>query len=181
MSDRLLVSTKKGLFALVRRDGGWTVQSASFLGENVTLAHADHAGGWFAALNLGHFGAKLKFSPDGGKTWEDRAVPAYPEGETFAAPMTHAGDDHLPQLTVHWPLEAGRVTGREQTTMVECDRGECDVHGELWFQPMAQIRTRGANRKVAMRFEESAFFSGLRIGARRARQNSGMTWVDLAF
>ena len=84
MSDRLLVSTKKGLFALARNSGGWRVESVSFLGENVTLAHADHEGGWFAALNLGHFGVKLKFSPDDGKTWEDRAAPAYPEGETFA-------------------------------------------------------------------------------------------------
>src|ERR1043165_8643129 len=45
------------------------------------------------------------------------------ECETFAAPMTYAGDDHLPQFPVHRPLQAGRVTGRKQTTTVECDRG----------------------------------------------------------
>jgi hypothetical protein len=83
MSNRLLVSTRKGLFTLVRDGGGWTVGNLSFLGENVTLTHADR-GGWFAALNLGHFGVKLKFSPDKGVTWEDRTAPAYPEGETFA-------------------------------------------------------------------------------------------------
>ena len=85
MGDRLLVSTKKGLFTLDRGPAGWRVARVSFLAENVTLAHADpRDGGLFAALNLGHFGVKLKFSPDGGETWEDRAAPAYPEGETVA-------------------------------------------------------------------------------------------------
>ena len=84
MSNRLLVSTKKGLFSLVRGAAGWKVESVSFLGENVTLAHTDHAGGWYAALNLGHFGVKLKFSPDQGRTWEERAAPAYPDGAVIA-------------------------------------------------------------------------------------------------
>src|SRR5262245_52992718 len=105
MADRLLVSTKKGLFALARGQSGWRVERVAFLGENVTLAHADARGGWYAALNLGHFGVKLKYSPDAGATWEDRAAPAYPEGETFAvgdgkpaAPAT---------LKLIWALESG--------------------------------------------------------------------------
>lgn len=56
MSNRLLVSTKKGLFTVDRGLAGWRVSRVSFLAENVTLAHADpRDGGWFAALNLGHF------------------------------------------------------------------------------------------------------------------------------
>lgn len=106
MSDRLLVSTRKGLFPVDRGPAGWRVGSPAFLGENVTLAHADpRDGGWYAALNLGHFGVKLKFSPDGGKTWEDRAAPAYPEGETFGG-----GDGKPPTpatLKLIWALEAG--------------------------------------------------------------------------
>src|SRR3954465_1981465 len=85
MADRLLVSTRKGLFTIDRGAAGWRVAGVAFLAENVTLAHADpRDGGWYAALNLGHFGVKLKFSPDRGKTWEERAVPAYPAGETVA-------------------------------------------------------------------------------------------------
>jgi photosystem II stability/assembly factor-like uncharacterized protein len=48
---------------------------------------------------------KLKFSPDGGRTWEDRAVPAYPEGETIAT-----GDGKPPApatLKLIWALESG--------------------------------------------------------------------------
>jgi photosystem II stability/assembly factor-like uncharacterized protein len=102
MADRLLVSTKKGLFVA---EGGRVVRSA-FLGENVSLALPDpRDGGWYAALNLGHFGAKLKYSPDGGQTWEERAVPAYPEGETFA---TWDGKPPQPAtMKEFWALAAG--------------------------------------------------------------------------
>lgn len=105
MADQLLVSTKKGLFALERGPGGWRVNRAEFLGENVTLAHVDHNGGWYAALNLGHFGVKLKFSPDRGQTWEERAVPEYPEGEVIST-----GDGKPPTpatLKMIWALESG--------------------------------------------------------------------------
>ena len=71
MSDRLLVSTRKGLFVVDRRPSGWRIVRTAFLGDNVTLALADpRDGGWYAALNLGHFGVKLKYSPDRGETWE---------------------------------------------------------------------------------------------------------------
>jgi hypothetical protein len=106
MSDRLLVSTRKGLFTFDRTSAGWKVANSSFLAENVTLTHVDERdGGWYAALNLGHFGVKLKFSPDAGKTWEERAAPAYPEGETVPS-----GDGKAPKpatLKLIWALESG--------------------------------------------------------------------------
>jgi len=105
MSQRLLISTKKGLFSLARKGSAWNVERVSFLGDNVTLAHVDHRGGLYAALNLGHFGVKLKFSPDTGATWEDRAAPAYPEGETFSG-----GDGKPPvpaKLRMIWAFESG--------------------------------------------------------------------------
>jgi photosystem II stability/assembly factor-like uncharacterized protein len=109
MADRLLISTKKGLFVLDRGPGGWKVVRTAFLGENVTLALADpRDGGLYAALNLGHFGVKLKFSPDGGATWEDRAAPTYPEGETVA---TADGKPPTPAtLKLIWALEAGATS-----------------------------------------------------------------------
>ncbi|MDB5312683.1 MAG: hypothetical protein JWO38_6885 [Gemmataceae bacterium] len=106
MADRLLVSTRKGLFTVDRGPTGWEVRQTAFLGENVTLAHADpRDGSWYAALNLGHFGVKLKFSPDGGRTWEDRAVPAYPDGEQIT---TADGKPPTPAtLKLIWALESG--------------------------------------------------------------------------
>ena len=37
MSERLLVSTRKGLFVLDRPASGWRIAHSSFLGDNVTL------------------------------------------------------------------------------------------------------------------------------------------------
>jgi ligand-binding sensor domain-containing protein len=77
MSDRLLVSTRKGLFSATRQAGGWEITGADFLGDNVTLALADPRDGRrYAALDHGHFGVKLHRSTADG--WEEVATPAYP-------------------------------------------------------------------------------------------------------
>jgi hypothetical protein len=106
MSDRLLVSTKKGLFPIGRDKKSWKLGKPSFLGENATLAMADPRDGtWYAAMNLGHFGVKLKASTNKGKTWEERAVPEYAEGLTIA---TADGKPPTPaKLKLIWALEPG--------------------------------------------------------------------------
>ncbi len=78
MSDRLLVSTRKGLFHVVRRSGAWSIDHVDFLGDNVTLALSDHRSGkLYAALDHGHFGVKVHRSGDGG--WEEVGKPTYPQ------------------------------------------------------------------------------------------------------
>lgn len=65
MSDRLLVSTRKGLFVVRRLAAGWAIDPPHFLGDSVTLALVDRRdGAWYAALNLGHFGVKLRRSDE---------------------------------------------------------------------------------------------------------------------
>ncbi|MGO9773755.1 MAG: WD40/YVTN/BNR-like repeat-containing protein [Roseiarcus sp.] len=77
MSDRLLVSTRKGLFTIERKGGAWSIARVDFLADNVTLALRDPRDGrTYAALNHGHFGAKLHRSTGAG--WEEIAAPAYP-------------------------------------------------------------------------------------------------------
>ncbi len=106
MADRLLVSTRKGLFILRPSRSTWAIGHHAFVGENVTLTLPDlRDGKIYAALNLGHFGVKLKMSEDGGKTWIDRAVPAYPDGEQL---VTGDGKPPVPAtLKMIWSLEAG--------------------------------------------------------------------------
>ncbi len=106
MSERLLVSTRKGLFALHEDDEDWRIERHAFPGDNVTLALADARDGrWYAALNLGHFGVKLQRSDDRGASWQEIAVPAYPHGETF---VTGDGKPPVPaNLRLLWSLEAG--------------------------------------------------------------------------
>ena len=106
MSDTLLVSTRKGLFVLERDAGSWRVARVAFLGDNLSLALADPRNGrWYAALDLGHFGAKLQCSDDRGATWRELGVPAYAEGdEIFSADGKRPKPATLQKL---WSLEAG--------------------------------------------------------------------------
>ena len=77
MNDRLLVSTRKGLFRVARQQADWAIEGADFLGDNVTLTLTDPRDGrCYVALDHGHFGVKLHRSTATG--WEEIAAPAYP-------------------------------------------------------------------------------------------------------
>jgi photosystem II stability/assembly factor-like uncharacterized protein len=79
MSDRVLVSTRKGLFEVRRSGARWRIARSSFLGDSVSLAAADERDGTlYAGLGLGHYGVKLRASRDGGEHWEDVATPEFP-------------------------------------------------------------------------------------------------------
>ena len=103
MSELLCVSTRKGLFLLEREGAGWEIRRTAFLGDSVSLAYHDpHSGRLYAALKLGHFGAKLHLSEDRGASWREIACPAFP-------PMGDpAGDDKDgPSVLEIWTLAAG--------------------------------------------------------------------------
>jgi hypothetical protein len=109
MSGTILVSTRKGLFKIQRRGPlDWRVDTIAFLADNVSMALADpRDGAWYAALDHGHFGAKLHRSLDEGAAWEEVGVPVYPE-----APEGHQEVDVFGQpipwrLVRIWALEPG--------------------------------------------------------------------------
>lgn len=79
MDDRAWIATRKGLFELQRAGLAWRIVRVSFLGEPVTMMLPPRADGrMLAALNLGHFGAKLHASDDAGASWHEVEVPTYP-------------------------------------------------------------------------------------------------------
>jgi photosystem II stability/assembly factor-like uncharacterized protein len=112
MTDRLYVSTRKGLFSLVRDGAWWSIERVSFLGDSVSLSMFDRRdGSLYAALGLGHFGVKMQRSRDFGATWEELAAPAFPkqpEGlvETFAD-----GKPWPWRVEQVWALEPGGDAG----------------------------------------------------------------------
>jgi hypothetical protein len=109
MSDRLFVGTRKGLFTIAKQNGRWTVPEPAFLGDPVTAVLSRDAGNTVhAALNLGHFGVKMRRSVDGGKTWEEQAAPTYP-----AQPENAPGPAW--KLVQVWTLEAG---GKDEPDVV---------------------------------------------------------------
>ena len=78
MSDEIVVSTRKGLFRIVRKAALWDIDDVAFLGDNVSLALTDaRSGSGYAALDHGHFGVKLHRSSSDG--WQEIAAPAYPQ------------------------------------------------------------------------------------------------------
>jgi photosystem II stability/assembly factor-like uncharacterized protein len=80
MSDRILLSTRKGLFDLRRKSKGkWNVRRESFLGRPATFA-LPAKDAIFVSITEGHFGPKLWKSADDGTTWEEAPTPALPEG-----------------------------------------------------------------------------------------------------
>jgi hypothetical protein len=109
MSDTLYLGTRKGLFTLRKEQSGWKIDHVDFVGHPVTMLLEDHRDGvLYACLTLGHFGSKLHRSNDGGKDWEEVAVPMYPEGSVIAAPSP---DESAPPvnrpacLSEIWSLE----------------------------------------------------------------------------
>jgi hypothetical protein len=102
MSDRLFVATRKGLFTVTRSNGRWSLGEPAFLGDPVTNVLPDARDGvLYAALNLGHFGVKMRRSKNGGRTWEEHATPSYP------APPEGTTPDPAWKLVQVWCLESG--------------------------------------------------------------------------
>ncbi len=114
MSDRLYVATRKGLFTVDRTGDGnappWSVTRAAFLGDPVSIVLPDPRDGHvYAAIGHGHFGVKLHRSADGGDTWQECAVPAYPEPPKGAEPdrCPSRGIEIPWSLEMIWSLEPG--------------------------------------------------------------------------
>ena len=136
MSDTLHVGTRKGLFALSRGAGRWDVTGVDFLGDPVSALLADTDGTLLAALDLGHFGAKLWRRERAG-AWREVAAPAFPPKPA------DAGDDPHPwSLGKIWALEPGGVPGRIWAGTMPGGLFRSDDGGvswalneALWFMP----------------------------------------------
>ena len=124
MSDRLHVGTRKGLFELARRQGGWDVADVQFLGDPVTMTLSDGDTD-YAALDLGHFGAKL-WRKRGNAPWQEIAVPSFP-------PKPDDPEDPHPwTLGKIWALEPGGVPGRLWAGTMPGGLFRSDDGGDSW-------------------------------------------------
>jgi hypothetical protein len=133
VSETLLVSTRKGLFRVVRKNGKWDIGRVDFLGDNVTLTLTDARDGrHYAALDHGHFGVKLHRSTAVG--WEEIAAPAYPskpegleENDMWGRPLAWS-------TARIWALAAG---GADEPGVIWCGTQPGGLfrsanHGESW-------------------------------------------------
>jgi len=102
MSDRAYIATRKGLFEVYRTHEAWLLDQQHFLGDPVSMVLPDRRDGTlYAALNLGHFGAKLHRRDPGSNDWVEVAAPAFPpKPEGSADPVDWA-------VKLIWSLAAG--------------------------------------------------------------------------
>jgi len=147
MSSQLLIGTRKGLFLYERNQGKWAITQTAFLGAQVPMVLRDPSDqSLYAALNHGHFGSKLHRSTDGGKTWREITVPAYPSRPEGAP------EDRCPMrgITIPWNLEliwSLETGGPDQPGVLWCgtipgglfrssDHGQTwDFNWSLWNRP----------------------------------------------
>jgi hypothetical protein len=108
------VATRKGLFRVVRgATRGWRIDGASFLGDAVSTMLPDaRDGALYAAMDLGHFGAKLRKSTDDGRTWSEVAAPAFPPKPEGVDDKTGDGKPWEWRVDKIWALEPAGTKAR---------------------------------------------------------------------
>lgn len=191
MSDRILVSTRKGLFTVERTLGHWRIAKADFLGDNVTLAIGDpRSGAVFAALDHGHFGVKMHRCDSG--VWSEIAAPAYPKKPEGLEEKDPWGRE-IPWNTVRiWALAAG---GADRPGVVWCgtlpgalfksmDNGDTwSICDSLWRDPM-RVKWSGGGadwpgiHSICVHPQDSDTVSvGVSTGGIWTTQDGGATWA----
>ncbi|MGI9015291.1 MAG: WD40/YVTN/BNR-like repeat-containing protein [Phycisphaerales bacterium] len=109
--NRIILATRKGLFFGSRSGPGtWQITQRHFFGDNCSLAMSDpRDGAIYAALDHGHFGAKLHRSDDDGATWKEIAAPVYPPvPEGYQPKPNPMSGRPIPwSLKMIWALEPG--------------------------------------------------------------------------
>jgi hypothetical protein len=126
MSNRLYVATHKGLFELMRGNAAWEVADIRFLGDPVSAVLALPDGTVYAALDLGHFGAKLWRREAAGE-WQEIAAPAFPP-----KPEGVQDDPHPWTLGKIWIMEAGGIPGRLWAGTMPGGLFRSDDGGDSW-------------------------------------------------
>lgn len=106
---RIYLATRKGLFTAEANGAGrWAITKTAFLGENLPMVlHDPRDGTVYAAIDHGHFGSKMHRSRDGGTTWEECAVPAYPPQPEGQEERDMWGKPIPWKLVKIWALETG--------------------------------------------------------------------------
>ena len=185
MSNRIHVSTRKGLFTLERSSSSsaWRVAGTQFLGHNVTLALADGDTVW-ACLAPGHYGPKIRRSDDGGATFKDVGTPALPAVDE----ATLKPGEKAPATSTIWALEkaasgklwCGTIPGGVFTSM---DRGDSwQLVQSLWDHPDRQEwRGGGADEPGVHSLlvdprDDKCIVAGVSCGGVWRTEDDGASW-----
>ena len=132
---RLWVGTRKGAFRFERQAGTWRVADVAFLGDPVNLVSVDpRDGAVYAALDLGHYGSKLHRSTDGGKSFEELAMPAFPPMPEGEDGLDAQGREVPWNVQAIWALSPGHASqpGRLWAGTIPGGLFRSDDGGQSW-------------------------------------------------
>jgi hypothetical protein len=194
MSDRLLVSTRKGLFSFVRGASGWKQERVSFLGDAVSIALHDARdgkdGSIYAGMGLGHFGVKLRRSSDGGATWQDVAAPSFPQQPEGQVDTFADGKPWPWRVEQIWALERGAAPGELWCGTIggglfrSRDRGATwELSRSLWDHPKRKAWFGGGSEMPGIHSiclhptEERSIMIGVSCGGVWRSTDDGATWA----
>ncbi|MDX2303764.1 MAG: glycosyl hydrolase [Microscillaceae bacterium] len=75
----LMIATGKGLVIYRRKAKNWAFDQVHFLGMPVSVVQLDpHNQTWWVCLDHKHWGPKIHYSADQGRTWTEVRAPKYP-------------------------------------------------------------------------------------------------------
>jgi hypothetical protein len=104
MTRQLLIATRKGLFTATETRTGWRLGDPEFRGVPVSMALYDPRDrAVYAALDHGHFGAKLQQKL--GKRWRELPAPVYPQLPKGKVEHDGSGRPWPRSLRMVWSLE----------------------------------------------------------------------------
>lgn len=130
------LGTRKGLITARKATNGWRIDDKiPFLGQPVPMTlHDSRSGFEYAAINLGHFGQKLHRSKDGGATWQEITVPAFPPKPADAAEVLCAMRKVPVPWNVEmiWCLETGAAEGQLWCGTIPGALFLSRDHGDSW-------------------------------------------------
>ena len=192
MSDRILAATRKGLFTIERNGGDWKITKSAFLAEHVIMTlHDSRDDAIYAALYTGHFGSKMHRSRDGGETWDEIAVPTYPESKEGELHQDMWGKTIEWKLDRIWALETG---GSDEAGLLWCgtlpgglfrsnDHGDTwELNEPLWYEPGRKEWTGGGAdlpgiHSVCVNPNDSRHVTvGVSCGGVWVTKDGGSTW-----
>lgn len=104
MARQILIATRKGLFTATEKPRGWQLGEPEFRGVPVSMALFDpRDGALYAALDHGHFGAKLHRRV--GRRWQELPAPVYPQLPKGKVETEGGGRPWPRSLRMIWSLE----------------------------------------------------------------------------
>jgi photosystem II stability/assembly factor-like uncharacterized protein len=104
MARELLIATRKGLFTATLVNRAWRIEGPAFRGVPVSMVLPDaRDGSVYAALDHGHFGAKLHRRA--GRRWRELAAPVYPQLPKGKVEREGGGRPWPRSLRLVWSLE----------------------------------------------------------------------------